>query len=283
MNLLMFTKMLKDIGKLSLEQTGDLIASMGFDGADLTVRPGGYVLPEEVTQKLPQAVELLKSKGLIVPMITTNITDANEGYARSIFEAASRCGIKFAKLGYWPYKGFGKINKQIKETRDLLKGIERLSIEYNVTAAIHTHSGAFLSANPAVVLMLLDGFDPVNICAYFDPGHVAAQGGPAAWEMGLDILSQYLRLIALKNFLYIRVALSEETGEVRWEHKMLPLREEIVSWPSLFKRLRELGFDGNVSFHSEYEGFALERLISQTKEDLNYVKGIIRELGFVRT
>ena len=273
MNLLMFTKMLKDLGNLTLEQAGDLIANMGFDGADLTVRHGGYVLPEEATEKLPQAVELLKSKGLAVPMITTNITDANEDYARAVFETASRCGIKFIKLGYWPYKGFGNIKSQISEARSYLKGIERLSVEHGVTAAIHTHSGAFLSADPGIVLMLLEGFDPENICAYFDPGHIAAQGGPAAWEMGLDILSHQIRLIAVKNFIYLKMA-----GEARWEHKMLPLREEIVQWPSFFKHLRELGFDGNVSLHSEYDGFTLEQLIFQTREDLDYIKKILRGL-----
>jgi sugar phosphate isomerase/epimerase len=273
MNLLMFTKMLKDLGNLTLEQAGDLIANMGFDGADLTVRHGGYVLPEEATEKLPQAVELLKSKGLAVPMITTNITDANEDHARAVFETASRCGIKFIKLGYWPYKGFGNIKSQISEARSYLKGIERLSVEHGVTAAIHTHSGAFLSADPGIVLMLLEGFDPENICAYFDPGHIAAQGGPAAWEMGLDILSHQIRLIAVKNFIYLKMA-----GEARWEHKMLPLREEIVQWPSFFKHLRELGFDGNVSLHSEYDGFTLEQLIFQTREDLDYIKKILRGL-----
>lgn len=277
MNFLMFTKMLKDIGGLTLEAAGDLIADMGFDGVDLTVRPGGYVTPEEVAEKLPQAVELLRSKGLIVPMITTNITDANQGYARATFEAASGCGVEFLKLGYWPYKGFGRIAEQIREARERLRGIEKLSTEYGVTAAVHTHSGSFLSANPAVVSMLLEGFDPKNICAYIDPGHITAQGGPSAWEIGLDILSRHVKLVALKNFLYFRLA-SESAGYV-WRIQMLPLRDEVVPWTSFFKRLREMDFDGNVSLHSEYDGYMLESLILQTKDDLNYVKSVVRKLG----
>ncbi|MDZ7723632.1 MAG: hypothetical protein U5R06_12725 [candidate division KSB1 bacterium] len=47
------------------------IAEIGFDGVDLTVRPGGHVLPENVTQDLPRAVKAIEKTGLKVPMMTT--------------------------------------------------------------------------------------------------------------------------------------------------------------------------------------------------------------------
>ena len=87
MQLLMFSKMLKNIGGLSVEEAGDYIANLGFDGVDLTVRPGGHILPREARSKLPEAIEILNSKGLSVPMITTNITSANEKYAEEIMKA----------------------------------------------------------------------------------------------------------------------------------------------------------------------------------------------------
>lgn len=160
MKLVMFSKMLKNIGNLSLEKAGDYIAMMGFDGVDLTVRPRGYVLPEEASQKLPEAVELLSSKGLTVPMITSSITSADEKYAEEIFKTASECNIKFIKLGYWKYEGFGKIREQIKRIRDVnLKGICKLSEEYGVTAGLHIHSGDYLTSNAAIVYLLLRDHD----------------------------------------------------------------------------------------------------------------------------
>ncbi|MEM2935798.1 MAG: hypothetical protein QW231_01310, partial [Candidatus Bathyarchaeia archaeon] len=148
MQLLMFSKMLKEAGKLSVDEAGDRIAEMGFDGVDLTVRPGGHVLPEEVRGKLPEAVGILESKGLVVPMITTEITDAEEKYAEDIFRTASHCSVKFLKLGYWPYEGFGKLKEQIESVKVRLKGIQDLGKRYGVTAAIHILSGNLLSANP---------------------------------------------------------------------------------------------------------------------------------------
>jgi len=275
MKLLMFTKMLKKIGNLTLDEAGDCIAEMGFDGADLVVRPDGHVLPEGIKGRLPEAIRTLESKGLVVPMITTNITNASEGHAEEIFQAASKCGVEFVKLGYWEYEGFGGFRSQIERARKDLKGIERLSKTYGVTAAIHTHSGPVLSADPAVVLMLLEDYDPERICAYVDPGHILAESGPTGWEMGIDILSQYIRLMSVKNFWYFRVV-DEATGEKKWERRMLPLSEEIVPWPKVFKHLKTIGFDGDISVHSEYERLSLQELIRQTKEDLEYVKKILK-------
>ena len=37
-----------------------VVAEMGFDGVDLTVRPQGHVLPERVEADLPKAVEAIR-------------------------------------------------------------------------------------------------------------------------------------------------------------------------------------------------------------------------------
>jgi len=277
MKLLMFSKMLKDVGKLSVDEAGDRIAEMGFDGVDLTVRPGGHVLPEEVIGKLPEAVDTLESKGLTVPMITTGITDAGEKYAEDIFRTASQCGVKFLKLGYWRYEGFGKLKEQIESLRSRLKGIQDLSKRYGVTAAIHIHSGNYLSANPDVVWMLLQDYDPDYLGAYIDPGHMTVEGGLSGWRMGMDLLSQHIRMVAVKDFGWFQER-DEKTGKKRWRPDLVPLGDGLVPWPQVFTHLREIKFDGPVSVHSEYKNLDLEGLIQQTKKDLDYLKNIIRAL-----
>jgi len=277
MQLLMFSKMLKEVGKLSVDEAGDRIAEMGFDGVDLTVRPGGHVLPEEVIGKLPEAVDILKSKDLTVPMITTGITDAKEKYAEDIFRIASRCDVKFLKLGYWPYEGFGKLKEQIESVRVRLKGIQDLSKRYGITAAIHIHSGNSLSANPAVVWMLLQDYDPDYLGAYIDPGHMAVEGSLSGWRMGMDLLSQHIRMVAVKDFGWFQER-DEKTGKKRWRLDLVPLGDGLVPWPQVFTYLQQIKFDGPVSVHSEYKNLDLEELIQQTKKDLIYLKNILRTL-----
>ena len=274
MELVMFSKMLKDLGNLSVDNAGDHIADLGFDGVDLTVRPEGHVLPEEAARRLPEAVGILRSKGLTVPMITTSITDAGERNVEDIFKTASECGVKYLKLGYWRYEGFGTVKGQIERVRkDNLKGIYKLSKRYNVTAGIHIHSGDFLTANPAVVKMLLQDYDPEHLCAYIDPGHMAVEGGLSGWKMGIDLLQDHIRMVAVKDFGWFHE--KDETEEWRWIARVVPLSEGLVPWAEVFTYLQKIGFDGPVSFHSEYHAVTLEELINRTKQDLQYAKRVL--------
>jgi len=276
MKLIMFTKMLKNIGNLTLQQAGDHMAEIGFDGADLTVREGGYVPPEGVIKGLPDAVETLRSRGLDVPMITTNITDAGKSYARDTFKAASDCGIKYIKLGYWEYGGFGKAEGQIRMMRNDLDGIYKLGKEYGVNAAVHIHSGNCLSSSAVLLWMLLRSYEPNHLGAYIDPGHMAVEGGLTGWRMGMDLLRENTRIVAVKDFGWFRGP--HGAGQKGWSVDIVPLSEGLVPWVEVFQYLRGMGFDGPISLHSEYERLKLSELIHQTKVDLGYIRDILKKL-----
>ena len=47
---------------------------LGFDGVDLTVRPGGHVEPRLSNVDLVRAIEEVRGPGLEVPVITTALT-----------------------------------------------------------------------------------------------------------------------------------------------------------------------------------------------------------------
>src|SRR6185295_18653580 len=66
-----FSKHLPDV------QGAELAKAVNELGFDLTVRKGGHVLPEQVKQNLPPLVKTLRAAGLEVPMITTEIADAD--------------------------------------------------------------------------------------------------------------------------------------------------------------------------------------------------------------
>jgi sugar phosphate isomerase/epimerase len=276
MDLLMFTKMLKNVGGLTLDEAGDHLVELGFDGADLTVRSGGYVPPEAAEERLPEAVDLLQGKGLSVPMITTRITGADDETARPIFETASACGVDYLKLGYWPYQEFGTIDDQLEAMQRDLDGIRDLSTEYAVTPTVHIHSGDYLSANPAVLRTLLDEYDDEHIGAYIDPGHMAIEGGGSGWEMGIDLLQRYVRIVGVKDFAWV----SEETGTKTWTAESTPLSEGIVPWRRVFDRLDDVGFDGPLSVHSEYHTDTVDELVARTEADLSYLRAVLADTGY---
>lgn len=266
MQLIMFSKML---GSLSVEETGDAIAEMGFEGVDLTVREGGHVLPERVETDLPRAVETLRTRGLSVPMITTGVVDAQEPCAEAVFRTASQCGIRYLKPGYWQYGGFGHIRAQIKAAREKLVGLETLAKRYDVCVGLHTHSGDFITALPGTLLMLLEGFDPKHVGAYIDPGHMALEGARSGWEIGMDLLAERIVLVAVKD-----VGWTYRGGK-DWQPNLFPLSEGMVKWPQVFAHLGTIGYDGVLTVHSEYPQLSTEALIAQTKRDLAYLREVM--------
>ena len=267
MQVLIFSKHLQEY---NVAQMGDIVAQMGFEGIDLTVRPGGHILPERVKEELPGAIDILKSKGLSVPMITTNITNIEEGYAKDIYKVAANCGVKFLKLGYWRYEGFGKIKEQIKKVKKQLKSIESLSQDYGICSAIHIHSGDVLSADAFIVYHLLEGFHSEALGAYIDPAHMVIEGGKSGWKIGMDLLSDYICLVAIKDFGWF------PKGRKKWEIKWIPLSEGMVPWQEVFTYLKSINYNGYLSFHSEYKNMSIDKLIEQTKQDLAYIQQFIK-------
>jgi len=273
---IMFSKMLQ---VYDVDKAGDVIKSIGFDGVDLTVRANGHILPENAAKELPGALKLLRSKGLSVPMLTTDITRADQPYAEDVVRTAADNDVRLLKLGYWMYEGFGTVKKGLDKVRQDLEGIEELMKRYGVKGCLHVHSGDFMTASGEMVYLLLEGRDPDALGAYIDPGHMVNEGARSGWKIGMDLLSPWISIMAVKSMGYFQQR-DEKTGEVTWVNKMLPLRDGMVPWREVFTYLKQIKFDGPISLHSEYQGSHSWRnldtpeLIEQTRKDLAYIKQI---------
>jgi sugar phosphate isomerase/epimerase len=106
---------------------------------------------------------------------------------------------------------------------------------------------------------------------------MAVEGGLSGWRMGMDLLQEHIRMVAVKDFAWFKDQ-NIKSGEKKWRVHLVPLSEGLVPWAEVFKYLHNIGFNGPVSIHSEYEHLNLEELIRQTKEDLKYLKGILMNL-----
>ena len=85
----MFSKHLAELGWADL---GKAVREAGFDGVDLTVRPGGHVAPARVSEDLPRAVAAIRDAGSSVAMLTTGLTQSDDPAARATFAAARATG-----------------------------------------------------------------------------------------------------------------------------------------------------------------------------------------------
>jgi sugar phosphate isomerase/epimerase len=252
----------------------------GFDGLDLTVRPGGHVLPENVGTGLVEAKRAADAAGMTLPMISTAITDEDSPHAEAIFAAAAHDGVRLLKLGYWEYRPFGTLAAQLDEARAKLRRLVRLGQKYAVLPCVHCHSGRFVASGGAQLYLLLRDFEPEEVGAYVDPMHMTIEGGRAGWEMGLDLLAPWLALVGIKNFRWLPEE-RDVLGQMRWRWEYCPLGDGMAPLPEFVGYLKRLKYDGVVSLHSEYKGttsfrrLSTAELLEQSGADLRFLKGLV--------
>src|SRR2546421_177779 len=83
----------KHLQFLQGEALANAAADIGFDGIDLAVRKGGHVEPDRVREDLPKLVAAIRRRGLDVPMVTTDIVDADTPFAEDVLKVSSDLGI----------------------------------------------------------------------------------------------------------------------------------------------------------------------------------------------
>lgn len=274
MQLMVFSK---HLAGPPLDEVARRLRAMQIDAIDLTVRPGGHVVPERVEEDLPRAQETLAAEGVRVGMITTAITDARDPLTPKVLRTAARLGVRYYKLGYFPYAGFGTLRRQRAEVAARMRDLAALNREMKIHGGFHNHSADSFGASLWDIHHVLEEVDPTEIGLYFDPAHATIEGGSAGWQMGMDLLSDRISLLAVKDFRW-RDARREGTrgyaGGRRHGVEWLPLEEGNTAWPEVLKHLRRIGFQGPVSLHSEYQGshsfadLSVDDVFAQTARDL---------------
>jgi len=273
MQYVMFAKHLQE---WPLARAAGVVAGMGFDGLDLTVRAGGYVLPENVRRDLPRALATCSDAGLTVPMITTNLVRADAEHGAAIIESAAECGVRELKYGYHTYREYGGFRALVDQARADLANAAAVAERCGVRLNLHIHSGNFVTANPAVVAQLLADHDPAVVGAYIDPGHMVIEGGVDVWRQGLELLAERAVLMAAKSMGWLYRPDEGRAG--RYVNKMLPFTRGMVDWVAVWRCLLTSGFDGIVSLHGEYQGghswrdLTVDEVIDQTREDFAYLR-----------
>ena len=276
MKLMMFAKSLQEY---PIAKAGQTLKDLGIPGMDFTVRSNGYIEREEVAEKLPAAVETLAQIGIEVPMLTTDITSADEDYVEDVFAAAADCGVQWMKLGYWHYQGFGTLEQSIYEVKSRVIDLEALARQYGVWVGLHIHSGDYMTANGAVVREILRGRNPQYVGAYIDPGHMVVEGACSVWKQCLDLLAPWIKLVAVKDMKFVYNPTGDDPKS--YDRKLVPLSEGMVPWSEVLELLSQIGFDGGISMHSEYVGghsfrdMDADGVVEQTRADLAYLKPML--------
>jgi sugar phosphate isomerase/epimerase len=235
----------KHLQWLPFADVGAVIAESGFRAVDLTVRPGGHVLPERVEDDMPRAVETLRRSGVTVPMITTAITDARDPLTRRVLETARKLGVSHYRMGYWTFPPNVAPLQALREMKPRVMALASLNRELGVRGGYQNHVGTRVGGSVWDLGVLLEGIEPDGLGVQYDIRHAVAEGGES-WPVTLRMIAPHIDTIAVKDFHWARRA------DGRWQPRSVPIGDGMVSFPSYLRQLLARGPLPPTTVHFEY-------------------------------
>lgn len=267
-----FTKHLAFLDYPALAKT---LREIQLDGADLTVRKGGHVLPENVRRDLPKATEILRAEGVEVPMITTAFTSAQDDHVREVLETASGLGIRYFRVGGLQYDAEGPILPQLDKALEKLRSLAALATECKMTAGYHNHSGFNQIGGPVWDLhTLIQSIDSPNFGSNFDVGHAVVEGAFGDWQITARLMAPQVKMMAVKDFIF-----PEKSLKPQW----VPLGEGVVPVVKMLKIMRAADFRGPISLHFEDKVFgnvSQPEKIAMIGDAAKKVRSYLSEAGY---
>lgn len=259
----------KHLQFLNLRDAGQAAAELGFEGLDLTVRPKGHVLPENVETDLPKAIQDIKQSGSSCKMITTTIRDVQNNNDLNIIKTAAKNGVQFYRSDWFKYHKDKSMKESINIYQQRIKKLGEINKQYGIIGCYQNHAGNGIGSSFWEVKQLLETVNPAYFGTQYDIRHAKVEGG-LSWENGLRLLNDKIKTIVLKDFKWEKV-------NGTWEVLNVPMGEGMVDFRRYFKLLKSYGLKPPVSLHLEYDLGGAEKGKSKITVDKKVVFDAMRQ------
>lgn len=270
----------KHLQWLDYKPMAETAARLGFDGLNLTVRPGGHVLPENATRDLPRAVKAVREAGLEVLMMSTSIGGADQEYTKPILRTASELGISHYRTDWYEYEEGLSISENLDQFKRRLAGLAELNAKYQIQGDYQNHAGSGFGASIWDLWMVLEDLGSNWLGSQYDIRHATVEGANS-WPVGLKVIHAHIGTLDIKDF---RLANQDGSMQVR----NVPLGEGQVNFPKYFELVKQLGISAPISVHYEYplgganHGAANldipeKEVLAALQRDLNTLRGWLQE------
>jgi sugar phosphate isomerase/epimerase len=230
----------KPLQMLSYDDLADVIAQMGFDGIEGTIRPGGQITPEQVPDELPKMIVALKKRGLEMTIMASGVNDSRDKVSMRQLEVAAKLGVKRYRMKYFKYDLKRPVAGQLDEIRPQLKDLVAVNKALGIQAVYQNHSGSNYFGAPLWDLWLLFKEHPVeHLAVALDTGHTTVEG-TNSWPIQANLLRPHLGALYVKDYTWIE---NKKT--------LVPLGHGNIDsgYP---RRLLKSGYTGPVNLHVEY-------------------------------
>jgi sugar phosphate isomerase/epimerase len=231
--------------KIGYDELGPVLRSLGLDGCDLSVQPGGHVVPAQAPVDMMRSVEAITGVGLDVPIITTAYTSLADPTARNVLAICGEMGVPLFRTGVWKY-GAAEPEARLAEVQRDIMGLASLSRAVNMGMTIPNVAGENVGAATWDLNAIIRGIDPRAVGYSFDPGYALEEGGVGGASVALRLAGPKVKAVTVRDFTWAR------DGAGAWKPQPCPLGEGMVDWPRFFQTLARLKFVGPVTLPLDY-------------------------------
>jgi sugar phosphate isomerase/epimerase len=268
-----FTKCLQF---LNFEQIAEVLARLEFDGADITLRPGGQIEPVNAKTELPKAVKTLKKAGVGMPMMVSSVSDADDKLSVETLKVAADSGIKYYRMGWLAYDFKKSIQQNLDAYKTQFEKLAKLNEKLGIHGGYQNHSGIHVGAPVWDLYELLKDVDPKYLGVQYDIRHATTEAG-YSWLLGMKRVEPWIRTICIKDFVWGK----NEKGA--WKHENVMLGEGMVKFDEFLKEYKTLNVESPISIHFEYDLGGAETGKKEIKMEQEKIYGLMKtDLDWLR-
>ncbi len=255
----------------------DIVLATGCQGIDITVREGGYVLPENVERDLPKLVEMAHKKGLKTPMMVTSIVSASDPLTERVLKTAAQLGLTHYRMGYFRYDPKRDMKTYFQECATNLQRLADLNQRHGIQAGYQNHHGAYLGAPVLDIWQLLGRVDQRAVSFQYDIAHAQVEG-VFSWPIALQLVKDRIGSLALKDYQW-------EIANRKLRVNPVPIGEGGVDFGAFFKMVQAEKIQAPFTVHIEYPTLTdtdkklsisqkMNKLVPIIKRDADTILGI---------
>jgi len=184
-----------------------------------------------------------------------------------VMQAAKVMTCPQIRVGVPSYERGRNYDNLFEKTQENLKKVEKLASKYSMKALLELHMGNIIPSASAAY-RLISSFDAGCIGVIYDPGNMVYEGYEN-WQMGMQLLGEYLAHVHVKNSSWI-IERKDENGIFFWEPTWARLKEGIVEWKQVIDDLKAVGYEGYLSFE-DFSDISVEEKLAK---NIEYLKSL---------
>jgi len=242
---------------LSLEETVEFAARLGYAGIELRVR---YIRPAEVGQPYtiqgnhkndlnpanfvalaPRVKQLCDDHGLLIPALACRTTASELDDVRRLAEGAAICGCPLVRIGApRRYDGSVPYREIYDEAVEAFGHALEVTRSFGVRGLLEIHGGT-ITVSASLAHRLVSNFPPESIGVIYDVQNMVREGFEGL-RLGLDLLGPYLAHVHVGGHAPTP-GQRDQIGTLGWSWQATDLSDGLLAVPPLLAELRRVGYD----------------------------------------